>query len=47
MGRITFKVDAGIEQQFRLKAMQKFGKQKGFLSKAMAEAINLWTEKEG
>jgi len=46
MGIITVNVDADIKQQFRLKAMQKFGKQRGFLSKAMTEAMNLWAEKE-
>lgn len=46
METITINVDENIASQFRKKAEQKYGKKKGHLSKAVAEAFVKWVENE-
>jgi len=43
---ITINVDESLASNFRKKAEQKYGKQKGYLSKAVSEALNEWISNE-
>ncbi|MGD0177590.1 MAG: hypothetical protein ABSA50_12915 [Candidatus Bathyarchaeia archaeon] len=36
------KIDKELEKKFRLKAVEKYGGQKGAVIKALEEAIKLW-----
>jgi len=42
MGTITVNLDDGIEKEFRTVAVETFGKGKGHLGKALAEALQNW-----
>jgi len=46
MGTITVVVEDGVEERFREKTMQKFGKKKGSLGKAVTQAMDNWAEQE-
>ena len=45
MGTITINVSDNVEQSFRKKAYQLYGKKKGTLGKAVTEAIEEWDKK--
>ncbi len=47
MGTVTVTVEDKVEERFRKKVMQKFGKRKGSLGKAVTQAMDNWVEKEG
>ncbi len=47
MGTMTVSVEDSVEQRFRERAMQKFGKRKGFLGEAVTQAMEQWIEKQG
>ena len=42
---ITVNIEEQIESEFRKQAIRKYGKQKGYLGKAFAEAMTEWTKK--
>lgn len=42
MGTITFTVPDAVEEQFRQRAMERFGHKQGSIGKAGAEAISAW-----
>ena len=42
MGVINVKVDDKVEMDFRMKVLERKGKEKGALSKAIEEAMQLW-----
>lgn len=42
MGQINLKVDDKLEKEFRMTAAKKFEARKGFLKKAIEEAIRDW-----
>ena len=42
---ITVKVDEDIEKTFREAASRRYGKRKGYLGKAITEAMKEWSEK--
>ena len=46
MGTITIVVKDEVEEKFRERAMQKFGKKKGVLGKAATQALDRWAESE-
>jgi hypothetical protein len=41
---ITINIDEKTEQNFRKTAKMAFGKKKGYLGKALVEALKMWTE---
>ncbi len=41
---ITINIDEKTEQVFRKAAKTKYGRKKGYLGKAIAEAMNTWAE---
>jgi len=45
MGRVNLKIDDGLEERFRRVAADRFGAKKGFLKKAIEEAIQDWINK--
>jgi hypothetical protein len=45
MGQLNLKVDDKLEMEFRKVAAEKFGARKGFLKKAIEEAIREWIRK--
>jgi len=45
MGVITVKIPDKLEMKFRKKVLDVYGKKKGALGEAVAEAIKLWLEK--
>jgi len=45
MGQINLKIDDELEKVFRQTAAEKFGARKGFLQKAIEEAMRDWTNK--
>jgi hypothetical protein len=45
MGQLNLKVDNELEKEFRKVAADKFGARKGFLKKAVEEAIRDWIRK--
>jgi uncharacterized protein (DUF1778 family) len=45
MGQINLKIDDELEKVFRQAAAEKFGARKGFLQKAIEEAVRDWTNK--
>lgn len=47
MGRLDLNLDDKLEQRLRIAVVKKFGGRKGDLTKAIAEAIERWLEKEG
>jgi len=42
MGSISVSIPDDLELQLRKKGMEKFGLRRGYLSKAIEEAIQLW-----
>ena len=40
--RVTLILPDELGKEFRMKVIEKYGNEKGALSKAMAEAIRLW-----
>jgi hypothetical protein len=42
MGSISVSIPDDLEQQLREKGVEKFGLRRGYLSKAVEEAIRLW-----
>jgi len=45
MGQLNLHIDDKLEDQFRRVAAEKFGAKKGFLKKAIEEAIKEWISK--
>ncbi|MCD6242378.1 hypothetical protein J7K06_01615 [Candidatus Bathyarchaeota archaeon] len=45
MGQINLKIDDNLEKEFRRVAAEKFEAKKGFLKKAIEEAIRDWIRK--
>jgi len=45
MGHINLSIDDGLEREFRRTAVLKFEARKGFLKKAIEEAISEWIRK--
>jgi hypothetical protein len=45
MGQINLKIDDKLEKKFRKVAAEKFEARKGFLKKAIEEAIRDWVHK--
>ena len=45
MGKISVSLPDDLEKKIRIKAMKKFGMKKGYLSKAVIEALEYWLEK--
>ncbi len=46
MGTITVTVEDKVEERFRERTAQKFGKRKGSLGKAFNSAMKKWIEQE-
>jgi hypothetical protein len=46
VGRLDVIIPDDLEKQFRMKVLDKFGAEKGALSKALAEAMRLWLKEE-
>lgn len=42
MGKINLEIDNALEREFRIAAVNKFEARKGFLKKAIEEAIRDW-----
>jgi len=42
MGKITVSIPDDLEEKVRIKAMKKWGMKKGYLSKAVSEALEQW-----
>jgi post-segregation antitoxin (ccd killing protein) len=42
MGSVSVSIPDDLEQQLREKGVEKFGLRRGYLSKAIEEAIRLW-----
>jgi tryptophan synthase beta subunit len=45
MGKINLDIDDDLEREFRKIAVEKFEAKKGFLKKAIEEAIRDWIQK--
>jgi predicted transcriptional regulator len=45
MGQLNLKVDDELEKEFRRIAVERFGARKGFLKKAIEEALWEWVKK--
>lgn len=45
MGQVNLKIDDELEREFRKVAVQRFEARKGFLKKAIEEAIGDWIKK--
>jgi len=45
MGKINLDIDDNLEREFRKIAVEKFEARKGFLKKAVEEAIRDWVRK--
>jgi len=45
MGQLNLHIDDKLEDRFRRVAAEKFGAKKGFLKKAIEEAIKEWISK--
>jgi len=45
MGQINLKIDDELEKKFRKMAVEKFEAKKGFLKKAIEEAVRDWIHK--
>jgi len=46
MATITVNIQERVEQMFRKRVYQLYGKRKGMLGKALAEAMQEWVEKK-
>jgi len=42
VGKITVSIPDDLEEKVRIKAMKKWGMKKGYLSKAVSEALEQW-----
>jgi len=42
MGKISVSISNELEEKVRRKAMKEFGMKKGYLSKAVIEALEAW-----
>ena len=42
---ITVNIEEGVDREFRKQASRRFGNRKGYLGKALMEAMNEWIEK--
>jgi len=45
MGQVNLKIDDNLEKEFRRMAVARFEAKKGFLKKAIEEAISDWVKK--
>jgi predicted transcriptional regulator len=45
MGQVNLKIDDELEKEFRRVAAKRFEAKKGFLKKAIEEAIKDWVDK--
>jgi len=45
MGQVNLKINDELERVFRQAAAEKFGARKGFLQKAVEEAVRDWVSK--
>jgi len=45
MGHLNLIIDDKLENEFRRVAVEKFGAKKGFLKKAVEEALSEWIKK--
>lgn len=45
MGKINLEIDDNLEKEFRRMAVEKFEARKGFLKKAVEEALREWVKK--
>lgn len=45
MGQVNLKIDDKLEEEFRRIAVERFEARKGFLKKAIEEAIRDWVKK--
>ncbi len=43
---ITVNVDEEAESEFRIEASKRYGKRKGYLGRALTEAMKEWTKKK-
>ena len=46
MGKISVTIPDELEKKLRLKTIERFGRRKGDLSKAVEEAVKTWITKE-
>ena len=46
MGRISADISDELEKKLRFKTIERFGGKKGDLSRAVAEAVKVWVNKE-
>ena len=46
MGRVSVFLSDELEKKLRYKTIESFGGRKGDLSRAVAEAVRTWVEKE-
>ncbi|MFX1465215.1 MAG: hypothetical protein ACFFA5_01910 [Promethearchaeota archaeon] len=46
MGSVSVSIPDDLEQQLREKGVKKFGLRRGYLSKAVEEAIRLWLKED-
>jgi len=46
MGRIIISMPDDLELKFREKAMKRFGVKRGYLKKALLEAVDFWIKGE-
>jgi hypothetical protein len=42
---LTVNIEEEVEREFRKQASRRFGKRKGYLGKALGEAMREWTKK--
>lgn len=47
MGQLNLKIPDELEEKLRNTAVRKFGARKGFLRRAVEEAIREWLERNG
>lgn len=45
-GNLSTKISKDLLKQFKIKAFEKFSDHRGWLRKAIVEAINLWLEEQ-
>jgi hypothetical protein len=46
MGKISVSISNELEEKVRKKAIKEFGIKKGYLSKAVIKALELWLEEK-
>lgn len=47
MGQLNLRISDELEEKLRNLAVRKFGARKGFLRKAVEEALREWVERNG